>query len=111
MSAFTVPAGANSATLQVLDANGVDITAGCSVAAVSSDSTVIAIGNPDPTTPNVIPFTAVGAEGSSATVTYTATNSAGSTQQVDTLTITVTAPATINVTYGTTIPAAAVHHK
>jgi hypothetical protein len=102
-----VPSGANSATVQVLDANGADITGSCSIAAVSSDPTVVQIGSPDATTPNIIPFTAVGAPGSTATITYTATNPAGSVEEVDTLTVQVTAPASMVVTYGTTVPAAA----
>src|SRR6516164_569650 len=96
----TVPTGANTATVQVLDATGADITGSCSIAATS----------PDATTPNVIPFTAM-KPGGTATVTYVATNSQGNTQEVDTLTIQITAPASMTVTYGTVIPPAAAHFK
>ena len=106
----TVPTGANTATVQVLDATGADITGSCSIAATSSDSTVVQIGSPDAATPNVIPFTAM-KPGGTATVTYVATNSQGNTQEVDTLTIQITAPASMTVTYGTVIPPAAAHFK
>jgi hypothetical protein len=93
-----------------LDATGADITGSCSIAATSSDSTVVQIGSPDAATPNVIPFTAM-KPGGTATVTYVATNSQGNTQEVDTLTIQITAPASMTVTYGTVIPPAAAHFK
>ena len=111
MSNVIVPSGPNTATVQVLDANGADITGTCSIAATSSDSTVVSIGSPDPATPATLPITAVGAPGSTATLTYTAMNSAGTVTQTDTLTVQITAPATMVITYGTTIPAAALHKK
>jgi hypothetical protein len=91
----------------VLDANGADITGSCTITAVSTDSTVIQIGTPDPTTPATIPFTA-NTPGSSADVTYSASNAAGEVQQTDTLNVQVTAPASMLITYGTTV---AVHKK
>jgi hypothetical protein len=87
----------------VLDATGADITGSCSINAVSSDSTQVAIGNPDPTTPNVIPFTAL-VPGGTATITYTAANSAGNVMQTDTLQIQVTAPASLTIIYAASIP-------
>jgi|SRR5215472_1760141 len=100
----TIPTGPNTATIQVLDAAGADITGTCTFVASSSDPTVVQIGNPDSSTPNVIPLTGVGAEGSSCTVTYTAMNSMGQVVENDTVNITVTAPATMVVTYGTVVP-------
>ena len=99
----TVPVGANTATVAVLDANGSDITGSCQITATSSDPTEIQIGTPDAATPNVIPFTALVA-GGTATVTYQASNNAGTIMQSDTLTIAETAPSTMTVTYGATIP-------
>lgn len=99
----TVPTGPNTATLQVLAADGSDVTGSCTITATSSDPTIIQIGNPDASTPNVIPFTALLA-GDTADVTYTATNAAGSTTQTDTLTIAEPAPAGMTVTYGSVIP-------
>jgi hypothetical protein len=99
----TVPTGANTATVQVLDANGADITGSCTLQVASSDSTIIQIGSPDAASPNVIPFTALG-EGGSADVSYTATNAEGQVVQTDTLTVAVTAPASMVITYGTTVP-------
>jgi hypothetical protein len=104
---LTVPVGPNTATVQVLDANGVDITGSCSIVAVSSDPTTIQIGSPDATTPNVIPFTALVPGVSGTTISYTASNSAGQVVQVDTLDVQITAPASMVVTYGTTIPTVA----
>ena len=98
----TVPPGPNTATIQVLDANGTDISGSCQVAAVSSDPTQVQIGTPDAATPDVIPFTSL-VPGGTANITYTATNSAGSIQQVDTLTIEVTTPTSMVVTYGTSV--------
>jgi hypothetical protein len=105
MSSFVVPVGPNSATVKVLDANGADITAGCTISAESSDSAAIAIGNPDAASPNVIPFTAL-EEGASATITYQAVNSVGQVTQTDTLQVQVSGPASMQVTYGTTLPVA-----
>jgi hypothetical protein len=99
----TVPLGVNAATVQVLDANGSDITAGCTITAVSSDPSVIQIGNPNAANPNIIPFTAL-KEGSTATIDYTATNSAGEVSQTDSVTVTVTAPASMVIVYTTTVP-------
>ena len=103
MSLVTVPMGPNSASIQVLDANGGDITGSCAIVATSSDPTQIAIGNPDPATPNVIPFTSLVA-GGTADITYDASNALGDVQQTDTLTIQVTAPGSMIVTYGAAIP-------
>jgi hypothetical protein len=110
MSTVVVPVGPNSASVQVLDANGADITGSCSINAVSSDSTMVAIGNPDPTTPNVIPFTAL-VPGGTADITYTAVNSAGQVTQTDTLQIQVTAPTSLVITYAATMPLTAAHFK
>jgi hypothetical protein len=107
MSAVTVPTGPNTATIKVLDANGADITGTCSFVASSSDPTVVAVGNPDATTPNVIPLNAVGAPGSSCNITYQAMNSAGQIEQVDTVTLQLTSPASMVVTYGSVIPTVA----
>jgi hypothetical protein len=102
MANVTVPVGANTATVQVLDANGVDISGSCVITATSSDPTVIQIGSPDPTTKNVIPFTALVPNGT-ADVVYDASNSAGDLQQTDTLTVAVTAPASMLIVYGTSV--------
>jgi hypothetical protein len=110
MANIVVPVGPNTATVQVLDANGVDITGSCSITATSSDPTVVAIGNPDATTPNVIPFTALVPNGT-ATVTYTASNAAGTFSQSDNIQVFVTAPASMMITYGTTVPAHAAKAK
>lgn len=110
MSQVTVPLGPNSASVQVLDANGADITGSCAITATSSDPTQVAIGNPDPSTPNVIPFTALVA-GGTADITYDANNAAGDLQQTDTLTIQVTAPGSMLITYGATIPTPTPQHK
>lgn len=110
MSQVNVPMGANSATVQVLDANGADITGSCAITATSSDPTQVAIGNPDPTTPNVIPFTALVA-GGVADITYDANNSAGDLQQTDTLTVVVTAPGSMLLTYAASIPTVTPQHK
>jgi hypothetical protein len=99
----TVPTGPNTATVQVLDANGADITGSCAITASSSDPTVVLVGNPDPASPNVIPLVGLTA-GSSADVTYTGANASGTTTQTDTITVAVTAPAGMVVTYGTSIP-------
>lgn len=109
MSQVNVPMGANSAAVQVLDANGADITGSCAITATSSDPTQVAIGNPDPSTPNVIPFTALVA-GGTADITYDANNSAGDLQQTDTLTIVVTAPGSMLITYAATIPTPTPQH-
>jgi hypothetical protein len=97
---LNVPLGANAATVQILDAQGNDITSTCTITAQSSDPTVLAVGTP--TSPNVIPFTAL-KEGGSATLSYTAVNNAGQIQEVDTLDVVVTAPASMNVTYAQTV--------
>jgi len=110
MSTVVVPVGANTATVQVLDANGTDITGSCSITAVSSDPTQVAIGTPDVTTPNVIPFTGL-IPGGTATITYTATNSAGNVVQIDTLQIQLTAPASMVILYGATLPQAPTPHR
>jgi hypothetical protein len=102
---IVVPTGANSAEVQVLDANGADISGTCQLQAESSDPTVIQIGNPDATTPNLIPFTAL-QPGATATIKYTATNSVGNVSQTDTLQVEVTTPSSMKVTYGTTLPVA-----
>ena len=111
MSNVIVPSGPNTAMVQVLDANGADITGTCSIAATSSDPTVVQVGSPDPATPATLPLTAVGAPGSTATISYVSMNSAGTITQSDTLTVQITAPATMVITYGTTIPAVALHKK
>jgi hypothetical protein len=98
-----VPLGSNTATVKALDANGGDVTASCTFLAESSDPTVIQIGNPDATTPNVIPFTALMA-GSTANITYTATDEAGSITATDTLTVSVNAPASLTIVYGAVLP-------
>ncbi|MBA0085743.1 MAG: hypothetical protein HRJ53_12165 [Acidobacteria bacterium Pan2503] len=99
----TVPEGPNSATVKVLDGTGADITGSCTINAVSSDSTIVQIGNPDPTMPSVIPFTAL-VPGGSATIMYTATNSAGEIDQTDTINIQITAPASMVIVYAATLP-------
>jgi hypothetical protein len=104
---ITVPTGQNSAKVQVLDSNGADITGTCAITAESSDPSVLAIGNPDPASPATIPFNVVGAEGSSADIVYTATNASGNVAQTDTLTVAVTVPTSMLITYATTIPVAA----
>jgi len=102
MATVVVPVGANSASVKALDQNGSDVTSSCQIQAVSSDPTVIQIGTPDATTPSTIPFTAlkIGA----ATISYTATNDQGSAQYSDTLDVQAAAPASMTVTYGTTMP-------
>ena len=110
MSQVTVPLGPNSATVQVLDANGADITGSCAITATSSDPTQVAIGNPDPASPNVIPFTALVA-GGTADITYDANNAAGDLQQTDTLVIQVTAPGSMLITYAASIPTPSPQHK
>lgn len=102
MATITVPSGPNTATVQVLDANGADITGTCTITATSSDPTVIQIGSPSASTPNVIPFTALMPAGT-ADILYDASNSAGDIQQTDVITVAVTAPASMTVTYGTVI--------
>jgi len=99
----TVPVGPNSATVKVLDGTGADITGSCTINAVSSDSTQVQIGNPDPTMPSVIPFTAL-VPGGSASITYTATNSAGEVDQTDTLHIQITSPASMVIVYAASLP-------
>jgi hypothetical protein len=103
---ITVPTGANSADVQVLDSNGADITGTCTITAESSDPSVVAIGNPDPASPAMIPFNVVGAEGSTADIVYTATNASGNVAQTDVLVVAVTVPTSMVITYGTTIPVA-----
>lgn len=107
---LVVPVGPNTATVQVLDPTGSDITGSCTITAVSSDPTVIQVGNPDAATPNIIPFTAL-VPASTADVTYTATNSAGQVVQTDNLSVEVTAPTSMVITYGTTVPSTAMHKK
>jgi hypothetical protein len=97
---LNIPLGANAATVQILDAQGNDITSTCTITAQSADPTIVAVGTP--TSPNVIPLTAL-KEGGSTTVSYTAVNSAGQIVETDTLNVVVTAPATINVTYAQTV--------
>jgi hypothetical protein len=99
----TVPTGSNAATVQVLDMNGSDITGSCVITATSSDSTVIQIGNPDPTTPNIIPFTAL-TGGGTATITYDASNASGQVSQTDSITVAVVAPGSMVVVYSASIP-------
>ena len=106
MADINVPLGPNAATVKVLDQTGADITGSCSIAAVSSDPTQIQIGNPDPTTPNVIPFTAL-VEGGSASVQYTASNSAGQVVQSDTLHIQAATPTSMQITYQSSLSKAA----
>jgi hypothetical protein len=110
MSTVIVPVGPNTATVQVLDANGSDITGSCTITAVSSDPTQLAIGNPDATTPNVLPFTAI-TPGGSVTVDYEAANAQGNVIQTDTIQIEVTAPSSMVITYGATLPATAAQLK
>ena len=100
---LTVPVGPNSATVQVFDPNGADITGSCTITATSSDPTVVQIGSPDPTQPAVIPFTSL-VPGGTATISYTATNAAGEVDETDTINIQITAPASMTIMYGTTIP-------
>jgi len=110
MSTVVVPVGPNTATIQVLDANGSDITGSCTITAVSSDPTVLAIGNPDATTPNVIPFTS-NTPGGSVTVDYEAANASGNVIQTDTIQIEITAPSSMLITYGATLPQTAAQLK
>jgi hypothetical protein len=100
---IVVPLGPNSAAVQVLDQSGADITGSCSISAVSSDPTQVQIGSPDPSTPNVIPFTSL-VEGGTADINYSASNSAGQVQQTDTISIQAAAPTSMKIVYGTTIP-------
>src|ERR1700758_131250 len=100
-----VPLGPNSATIKVMDKDGNDITGTCTFSAVSADPTIITIGTPDAGSPNVIPFNSL-VEGKGTTIAYTATNSAGQIVETDTLNIVVTAPASMVVTYATTIASA-----
>jgi len=96
----SIPLGPNTATVKVLDQNGNDITTTCTITAVSSDATVVSVGTA--TTPNQIPLSAL-KEGGSCTVTYTAVNSAGQIVETDTLNVSVTAPASITVSYASTV--------
>jgi hypothetical protein len=105
MSTVVVPPGPNTATVQVLDANGADITGSCSITAVSSDPTVVQVGSPDASTPNVIPLTAL-KEGGACTITYTGSNAMGSATQTDNVSVALTAPASMTVVYGATVPVA-----
>lgn len=98
-----IPLGPNTATITVLDQSGNDITSTCTITAVSADPTVVAVGTP--TSPNVIPLTAL-KEGGSTTVAYTAVNSAGQIVETDTLNVVVTAPASMSVAYAASVVAA-----
>jgi len=100
----TVPTGSNGAKVQVLDQNNPpnDITAACKILAVSSDPTVVQIGQaPSGAAPGVIPFT--GLKAGTATITYTATNDQGSVMETDTLTVEVATPTSMTVTYLSTL--------
>jgi len=97
-----IPFGANSAKIIVLDAQGNDITSTCTLTATSSDPTVVAIGTPGAGAPNVIPFTAL-KENASCTITYVAVNASGQIQEVDTVNVVVPAPASMSVTYSSTV--------
>ena len=103
MAALKATLGPNTATRKVLDGSGDDITGTSTYAATSSDPTAVSIGTPSTSTPNVIPFTSL-KEGGSSTLTITATNTAGNVVNTDTLSIVITAPSSITVTYATTVP-------
>jgi hypothetical protein len=93
-----IPPGANVATVQVLDAQGNDITDTCTITVTPADPTLLAVGAGDGADPENFPFETLQDSGSTQLL-YNAQNTAGSITETDTLTITVTAPATINVTY------------
>ena len=99
-----IPYGTNQASVQVLDAQGNDITSTCTITATSSDPTVVAVGTISPGFPSLVPLTGL-KEGGSCQITYNAVNFEGQIQEVDSLTVVVSAPASMKVSYQFTVVA------
>jgi hypothetical protein len=80
-------------SIQVLDADGVDITSLCTITSMSSDPSTVSVGTAFGETD------AHALKTGSVQVTHAAVNDSGSVQEVDTVNSTVPAPAQIIVTY------------
>jgi hypothetical protein len=97
-----VPSGPNAVSTQVFDQFGNDITGSCTLTASSSNPAGVAVGAAAGGDPDTIPLTD-GPAGQSAEITYVASNAEGQIQDVDTLNVVPTAPATMVRTYQYTI--------
>lgn len=81
-------------TLKAQDAQGNDITALCTFAVASSDTTVASVGGTQASG-----FYVDGLKIGTATITTTASDASGTISETDTITVAAPAPAGITVTY------------